>query len=1413
MKDNTNVAEVVIKVNSKAAEDKLERLKSKSKLLNEELKKASDAGDQEAADKISKKVLRNNNAIRKMYSELQNIESALKSLDKASPRELERTIRSLSQAMNDGTVRRGTKEWDEYVLKLKTVKDQLRKVKDEMKPDKEDSIFDSLNNGFNKWGASIAAAAASFAVVIMSGKAAVQTYADMQAEEANVIKFTEMTTDEVKELNNAFKNIDTRTGRGELNKMAQDAGRLGKNSVKDVLGFVNAADKINVALDDLGNEATLKLSKLTGIFGDEALYGTEQSLLKVGSVINVLSQNCSASAPYIAEFTSRIGGIAAQSKMTISQVMAFAAVLDSQGLAVEASATAVGQLITAIYKEPAKIAKAAGMDVQKFSDLVKKDMNGALISLFEQLNKMGGMGNLASVFDEMGTDGARAVPVLSSLAQKIGMLKWEQQEANTAFREGISITKEFNVQNNTVQAKLDKNKKKFNEMAITLGEQLLPVMSQCISGSSMLMRVLSELVSFFIKYKTEIITVAAAVAAYNVILGIAAAKTKIAEVWTTAWTAAQTKLKSALAVVNVAVAALTNTFAYLTNGMKVTDSMQQRWAKATSALNFANVTGAIIALGAAVFYLYKKYKETLTIEKEMEEINKSVAEATAEQIAQVRSLKKVIDDETKSNLERYKAIKQLKEIIPEYNAELSKEGRIINENTAAIDKYIASIKKEARAKAVRDQLAKIQGEMLELEEENGAVSEKTVTHGNRSWKETVYGDKWSGKDKLKYYQLQTKFNKLAEIGGVESIPQMEKNVEHIEKVNDALLKTNAEYKKAYDELVKEYNRDWSSSEKASKPEKAQDDWNLRVYKLNEQFKDVRPEQSQQEPFTLGPTQKELDKAESEAEKRLKKAKEALKKDLDAEEVKHNTNLAYNTIAYTDGDQDYKQFLEAKEKEERDHLDRVAKIHEEHNLLDVVAYSDTLLKRAELDKKDQEKRKKEKTKESLEQTEKTHSDNVQGIENQFYDVDSVMFLNQQAMHQAMLQEDLRYLKEKKELYEEGSKERADIEKQIDQKLHEDQLENKKRTAEQLEQFQEQYGKMSGSKREKMELDILDNLHKQGLISEKEYNRAVAEVKDRYASQDRERTRKVQSEYADLVVNLYDSFNNFFKDIGKEGADFWANLSNLASSSFAILSTMLSQYSAYVSAERDVEIAQIEKRYEKEITAAGKNEKAKTRLEKQKEKEIAAVKNKYNQKAMKIELSAAVAQTAVAAINAYASASKVNWVLGAVAAAMATAAGMAQVAIIKKQHEAQAAGYYDGGFTSKDPNNRKEVGVVHANEFIANHKAVNNPELKPVLRLIDYAQKNNTVGSLTAKDVTRALGNPYPAYSMPPSGSSDVNGSSGSLDAVSVNEKAGNAISRLNELLENGIESFIVLDGERGFHNRYERFKKLNDNGKR
>ena len=247
----------------------------------------------------------------------------------------------------------------------------------------------------------------------------------------------------------------------------------------------------------------------------------------------------------------------------------------------------------------------------------------------------------------------------------------------------------------------------------------------------------------------------------------------------------------------------------------------------------------------------------------------------------------------------------------------------------------------------------------------------------------------------------------------------------------------------------------------------------------------------------------------------------------------------------------------------------------------------------------------------------------------------------------------------------------------------------------------------------------------------------------------------------------------------------------------------------------ELAKVEKRYDAEIKAAGKNERKKKKLEEQKERETAKIKNKYNKRAQSMEIAQAVASTAMAAINAYASASKVNWILGPIAAAMAVAAGAIQIATIQKQHQAQAAGYYSGGFTTRSSDNRREVGVVHANEFVANHQAVANPAIAPVLRLIDQAQRANTIGSLTAADVSNAIGLNREVSARGNAASTGASATINDSAAIiaDISARTSKALDRLSDNIEQGILAEVVMDGERGLARKLNHYNKLNQNVRR
>jgi len=310
---------------------------------------------------------------------------------------------------------------------------------------------------------------------------------------ADVMKTTGLTHEQVEKLNEAFKKMDTRTSREQLNQLAYEAGKLGINSAEAVAQFVSASDKINIALGDvLGEGAMVTVGKLTNIYEgvSKTLEGKnlEEKMLAIGSAVNSLGQASTANEGYMVEFMKRLGGIAAQAGMSADQVLGYASALDQNGQAVEMSATAFMKLIQQMVKKPEEFVQAAGVSIEEFRRMMDEDMNGAVLRTLEGMEKGGGFQQLIGMFADMGLDGARAATVVSSLAKHLDQVREAQELANREMQTGSSVINEFNTKNETMQAQAEKAKKRFEEVRIELGNELYPVLIHLQKSGTVLMK-------------------------------------------------------------------------------------------------------------------------------------------------------------------------------------------------------------------------------------------------------------------------------------------------------------------------------------------------------------------------------------------------------------------------------------------------------------------------------------------------------------------------------------------------------------------------------------------------------------------------------------------------------------------------------------------------------------------------------------------------------------------------------------------------------------------------------------------------------------------------------------------------------------------------------------------------------------
>ena len=651
-----------IVVQQDQARQQMIQLEGEMKNANRELNRLKKQfGENSAEYKAQAQVVRN---LKQQYDDLFN-EIGIGHL---SMRELANRQRELNAILRN--LDPGLPEWKQYNQQLKEVNARIKELKGTATETR--LSIGKLADGFNRYMGLAAGAVASITGMTLTMRQCVDEYAKMEEAESQVIKYTGMTREEVKQLNEQFKAMDTRTSREELNRLAGEAGKLGITGVDNVREFVEAADMINVALgEDLGEEAVNQIGKLSQMFGDQSR-SLKENMLAIGSAVNQVAQSSSASEPYLVEFTARMGGVGKQANLSVTDIMGFASALDQNMLRSEMASTALSGLIMRIYQEPAKYAKLAQMDVKQFTQLVQTDVNQAVLSFLDALNKMGGMAQIAPVLKEMKLSGSEAASVISTLAGNVDMVRREQANANQAFSEGTSIINEYNVQNNTVQAGLDKARKQFQEVRVELGERLQPVMKNIISLGSLTVKGVLELIRIYNEYKTLIIATSTAIAAYTVAVNASVIADKAKVLWT----------------------------GRIVTGLRTL-------TKVIRANPWGLAITAVTALAGLLVDLRRKQDSVTESMRSMERINRTATDEYDKQADRVESLTAIVHNENLAQEQRIRALNELKSIIPTYNGMLDEEGKLTGDNTQAIKDYLVELEKQIKLKAAQEELEEL----------------------------------------------------------------------------------------------------------------------------------------------------------------------------------------------------------------------------------------------------------------------------------------------------------------------------------------------------------------------------------------------------------------------------------------------------------------------------------------------------------------------------------------------------------------------------------------------------------------------------------------------------------------------------------------------------------------------------------
>lgn len=1366
-----------------------------------------------------KEIDRTNVDIKETKRQMQLVNNTMSNLKTSSIRDLEYSIKALNQQMHG--MERGTEQFKQMELKAKQLKAELQAVRAEGVA--QESWIKRSADCFNRMQGIALGAVAAISGITFTVKKCVEEYAKMDDEMTNVRKYTGQAAEEVERMNEDFKKMDTRTPRQKLNQLAEDAGRLGITSTAAVEEFVDGADKINVALgDDLGDKAVSQIGKLAQMFGEDKTKGLRGAMLATGSAVNELAQNSSASAGYLVDFTARVAGVGKQAGFTQAQIMGLASVLDQNMQQDETAATAVQNLLAKMFQDSSKFAKIAGLNVKDFAKTLKEDANGALLQFLAAMRAKGGFADLAPMFEEMKMDGSRATGVLTVLADKLDDIKTAQNLANEAYSEGTSVLNEFETQNESVQAQLDKASKKFLDLSIELGQKLYPAARYCISAASLGVRALSTLVDFVKDYWRILIVLTAAIVTYT-----AVSKAKlIAEKAQMAWLNIMIlREKAHLVLVGLKTSAL-KTMAIvqmaLTREIKLTTAAQMLWNKVLLANPITAVIAVVAGLTAAIVTLSK---ETSTAEQAQRDYNDAVTDANkqaAEEEASIMRLVSAIQSNTTAESDRKAALEELNgKLMREHLGNITEEAVRTGQATRQIQSYIDMMKKKIVIDGLQKKLAESIAKQAEDEDLLGEANNDNRGYWKRFW------------DRLNPFAggKTQKLNFAADHKD-QLLQSVEREKQYQQKLIDKINELESQHFEVYDP------EPWRNNGFNGKD----NDGTI----IKKQSTAGTHQASDKERKARAKAEKT---AAAEARKREAEAKRKQKQAADSIKAETSELMANNAKAYAEGKKTYQQFLDDRQNIQIKGFAKLKQLYgaesnEYKQLLDnqvtVVKQHDAAILKMNEQSIERERLQKEAS-----------------IKAQYNDANSAIYQNDIALDEAIYQNDADAMQKRLALYNEGSEEWLNLKAEMEQASLDHQLQMQESYQNQLKELRQQFGKQDLQAQETMYLNGLDNLYKQGLIKEEEYQQMKLEITKQFAAQRAQidaddhgagsAQLKINDKSSEMVnsaraaagesqstgnatlggyfssqVENYQNTMEKLKELygndkqnhaaymqakGKITSDFLNDLIEKTAVVYNGINGILSASSSYAQACSDLEQAKISKNYEKQIAAAGNNSKKKKKLEEKRNKELAAAKSKANKKAMKIEIAQAIASTAMSAINAYASAAAIptiGWTLAPIAAGMATAAGMIQLAAIKKQHQAEAAGYYEGGYTGGN-RYRKEAGVVHEGEFVANHNAVNNSSIRPALDLIDRAQRSNTVGSLTAEDITRSLGQGSSTVVAPVVNVNNDNTEvRQSLDGVNA------AVSRLTQTLDDGIEVEVPISGRRGLHRRLQDYQRILNN---
>jgi tubulin-specific chaperone A len=612
--------------------------------------------------------------------------------------------------------------------------------------------FQHLADRFNHYSGIVTAVAAVLIGFGLSVQNVIDRNNKMADAMSQVEKNANMTRQEVEALTRSFSDMDTRTKKIDLLKIATAGGRLGvaKEDIKD---FVVEVDKANVALGDSWEGGADKIAEEIGrialSYEETKNQPIAKSISEIGSALNELAADGASSESNIADFMNRLGSLPPSMKPPINTLLGLGAALEESSIKAEIGSSGISKFFRVAGTNVEAFADVMQRPVQEVKDLINSNPAEFFLQFSEGL-KAYNTTDVTQILDKLKLNDNEVQRVIGAATEKSERFREVIEKSNQAFKERNSLQKEFDKVNNNSAAIYEKIQRKISELFTS--QTFANYLNTLINLLGKFLGVVKDTDGYVTAWRNSLMFLVKVMAilmvstiSYNLLLGTYNTLLTTAKERVLGLTIIEKARNGVTALGNISQAAWNTVVgigmwltAQFTRNLTLQTAAQERLNLVTKANPWGALLAVVLAVGTAYLLFRDNTKKAIDIQ---EELNNVIKEGAKNAGAEVNALEQTYKKLTNKNIaekDRQKLLDEANKQYPGYFKNLTTEDFLLGKAAGQYNKLRTAIIAASQARAADAKINEIAGEYLEKEVEiNGKIAElKTKLKNNNYTNET-----------------------------------------------------------------------------------------------------------------------------------------------------------------------------------------------------------------------------------------------------------------------------------------------------------------------------------------------------------------------------------------------------------------------------------------------------------------------------------------------------------------------------------------------------------------------------------------------------------------------------------------------------------------------------------------------------